>query len=42
MGSFVVSALTKPTTHKQLKSVSYMLYKTPEEVVKERHKGSRS
>jgi hypothetical protein len=42
MSSFVVSAPTKPTTQKQSKSVSFMLCKTPEEVVVERHKGSSS
>jgi hypothetical protein len=42
MTSFVGSAPTKSATQKESKSVSSMLCKTPEEVVAERHKFSRS
>ncbi|XP_066318527.1 uncharacterized protein [Miscanthus floridulus] len=40
--SFTISAVAKPATQKQSRSVSSMLRKSPEEVVAERHKSKQS
>ena len=42
MKLFVVSAAIKQITQKPSKSIASMLYKTPEEVVAERHKSKTS